>query len=88
MRHGVSIGGLQAIRSGWARSTSRWIGAILRFCPGDAATPNKVFIRDPAQPARYFIDLENLVRSGIYNQPRQARFASGDGLWVIASGVA
>lgn len=56
--------------------------------PRDAAMPNKVFIRDPAQPARYFIDLENLVRSGIYNQPRQARFATGDGLWVIASGVA
>jgi len=56
--------------------------------PRDAAMPNKVFIRDPAQPARYFMDLENLVRSGIYNQPRQARFATGDGLWVIASGVA
>lgn len=56
--------------------------------PRDTATPNDVFIRDPAQPATYFTDLENLLRSGIYNQPRQAKFATGDGMWVIASDVA
>jgi len=56
--------------------------------PRDPSAPNDVLIRDPRRPAMHFLDLENLLRSGIYNQPRQVKFATGDGLWVVASGVA
>lgn len=53
----------------------------------DLAKPNQVMLHDPEQPIMNFVQMEELLRSGIYNQPRQARFASSDGLWVVSSDV-
>ena len=55
--------------------------------PRTLSRPNEVFIRDPARPAANFLDLEHLLHAGIYNQPRQAQFITGDGLWRISTDV-
>lgn len=55
--------------------------------PRTLSRPNEVFIRDPGRPATNFLDLENLLLAGIYNQPRQAQFITGDGLWRISKDV-
>lgn len=55
--------------------------------PRTPSRPNEVFFRDPGRPAANFLDLEHLLRAGIFNQPRQAQFITGDGLWRISTDV-
>lgn len=55
--------------------------------PRTPSRPNEVFIRDPGRPAANFLDLEHLLHAGIFNQPRQAMFITGDGLWKISTDV-
>ncbi len=55
--------------------------------PRALSRPNEVFIRDPGRPVGNFLDLEHLLHAGIYNQPRQAQFITGDGLWKISTDV-